>query len=91
MSCTHVSEKAQTTGTMKPAQSNKFLGLGLAAAAAGGYYLYNKPWKNDVPKDKDRSRTDGAKFPETYMPPIKQEMVEQPSKEDNGKKTTSDA
>lgn len=70
---------------MNPAQSNKLFALGAAAAAVGGYLAYNKPWKSEVPKDKDRSRTDGVKFPESKMPPIKQEMIEKPS--EDGKKT----
>ena len=33
------------------------------------------PWKKEIPKDKERSRTDNVKFLESKMPPIRQVML----------------
>ena len=68
-----------------PATEMKTLGMVLAAAGLGGLAVYTAPWKKEVPKDKDRSRTDNVKFPESKMPPIRQEMLEKPQ-EDSKKK-----
>ena len=58
---------------------------GLAGASLGGLVGYTAPWKKEVPKDKDRSRTDNVKFPESKMPPIRQEMLEKPQEESEKK------
>ena len=69
--------KQHTLYRMPGAQMKK-LGMVLAAAGLGGLAVYTSPWKNELPKDKDRSRTNNVKFPESKMPPIRQDMLEKP-------------
>ena len=61
-----------------PAAQIKTLRMVLAAAGLGGLAVYTAPWKKEVPKDKERSRTDNVKFPESKIPPIRQDMLEKP-------------
>ena len=68
-----------------PAAQIKTLRMVLAAAGLGGLAVYTAPWKKEVPKDKERSRTDNVKFPESKMPPISQEMLKKPQEESKKK------
>ena len=68
-----------------PVAQIKTLRMVLAAAGLGGLAVYTAPWKKEVPRDKDRSRTDNVKFPESKMPPIRQEMLKKPQEESKKK------
>ena len=78
-------ENKQNMLNRMPAAQMKTLGMVLAAAGLGGLAVYTSPWKKEVPKDTDRSKTDNVKFPESKMPPIRQEMLEKPQEESEKK------